>query len=615
MNHYFPLFFTLFFFLSAVCFAEGAKVLNYDTEIVTDGKKLWKNYNLKLQINSSDDNEYCEFEIPYSEISKLIQLSGSIKDINGNEIRKLSKKDIITSSYFSNIAFYSDNMLKRFNLIHNQYPYIIEVSFKYEYSSFINIINWSPIWDSDLSTNKATLTFTYPSNYQFNKRTTGIDSIEKLSANEGLKSIKWCSKYEKFKRNILMPPFSTLNPSVRIAPIYFNYINNGNFESWKNFGDWEIEISNGLDILPLQEQLIIDKLTNGITDPKKIITVLYHYLQDNNRYTFVEIDFGGMQPYPADYVCKNRYGDCKALSNYMKALLKYKQIESCPVLVCAGKVIEKIDTTFPSQQFNHVFLSVPLPNDTIWLECTSNTSAPDYLGTFTQNRKGLMISNHKSELVHLPALRTEDCQNILTYNYNEPQDDKTIIETCFRFRGNEFESLNRFYKHATENEKEGYIDQFIPLRNIKINNWVIVPIHRDSSTIILKTNIETGTPYSGIANFLRIDHPSLVLPTFERERDRHFDVLINCPISSIDSIFYSYKFNEMILNDKDTISIDSKYGHFEMKKILSNQALTIIRKVTIPTQTIPLDEYANFYKFYQDILASSKTTTLKTNNH
>jgi len=601
----------MFLTLGLTGFAAETKVLRYDTEITTDGKKLWKNYHISILINSPNDNKYCEFEIPYSKIFALKKLSGSIKDLTGNEIRKLSKKEIITSTYFTDIAFYSDNMMKRFNLVHNQYPYVVEVNYKYEYSSFISIADWSPVWDYDLTTDSASLTFTYPDNYQFRKNIVGVDSMQQLPAAEGYKSYKWSSSYnQNTKRNILMPPRTLLKSRIQIAPLNFNYIKDGSFASWEKFGEWEAEISNGLDVLTVQEQIAIDNLLGTTSDPQEIVKKLYHYLQDNCRYTLVEIDFGGMQPYPADYVCKNRYGDCKALTNYMKALLKYKKIESYPVLVSAGEVKAKIIADFPSQQFNHVFLCVPMPNDTIWLECTSNTSPPGYLGTFTHNRKGLLVSTQKSKLVDLPALKDSDCQGVCVYNYFKPQNEKTIIETYFRYRGDEFEQLNSFSKHATDSEKDNYIEQFLPLKNIKVLSWEIVPVHRDSARIDLKAQVETGNPYLAISNFLKVDHPFMMLPSFEKVKDRFFDVMINYPISTIDTINYSFDFKGMKVKDQDHITVDSKYGHFEMKKVLADQTLTVVRKLTIPNQTIPIDEYADFYKFYQDILTAGKSTLL-----
>ncbi len=611
MKHLTIAFCLFYLILSTPNLVLAAKVLNYTTEIVTDGKKLWENNRVIIQINSPSDNEYCEFEIPYSKNESLEELSASIKDVNGNLVRKLTKKEITTSSYFSNIAFFSDNMVKSFTMLHNQYPYLIELSYNYEYASFLSIARWDPIWDTAISTEKASLSFTFPKDYLFKKEVRGIDSANEQTTNEELRTIKWTSSYVSANKwNSFMPPMATLNPRVILTPEKFNYIEVGSFKSWETFGEWENLICKDLDVLPLQEQTIVDKLIGNSTDRKEIISKLYHYLQDNTHYTLVEIDFGGMQPYPADYVCKNRYGDCKALSNYLKALLRYKNIESSFVLVKAGENKEEINPNFPAQQFNHVFLCVPMTNDTIWLECTSNTSPINYLGTFTQNRTGFLIKQGKSHLVNLPALKETDCLNTAVIHYESDENDKSMVETAFRFRGKAYEQLVSLYKHGTNSEKEDLVNSFLPFKNVKLNNWAIVSSDRDATFIDLKANVEVKKPYAQIANFLRIDHPTLLLPTFEKENDRLFDVMLHYPISSVDTIYYSSDFPGMKLKDQANIVVDSKYGHFEIVKSLTDKTLTVVRKLSIPAQTIPLKEYPEFYKFYTAINNSAKSTLL-----
>jgi hypothetical protein len=121
-------------------------------------------------------------------------------------------------------------------------------------------------------------------------------------------------------------------------------------------------------------------MTDTIQSDKDKVRFLYRYLQQNMRYVSVQLGIGGLKPFPAMFVDQKKYGDCKALTNYMGALLRAVNIPSCYAIVNAGTNAKPADPKFPDNVFNHVILCVPLKNDTTWLECTSNTQPFGQLG-------------------------------------------------------------------------------------------------------------------------------------------------------------------------------------------------------------------------------------------
>jgi transglutaminase-like putative cysteine protease len=137
--------------------------------------------------------------------------------------------------------------------------------------------------------------------------------------------------------------------------------------SWKDFGKFVYSLKVGRDQLPDNIKQTVHQLADGLTDPKQKISRLYEYMQKNTRYVGIQLGIGGWQPFDAKYVATNGYGDCKALVNYMYSLLKEAGINSYYTLVRAGKYANYITTEFPSQQFNHVILCVPLQKDTVRL--------------------------------------------------------------------------------------------------------------------------------------------------------------------------------------------------------------------------------------------------------
>jgi hypothetical protein len=102
-----------------------------------------------------------------------------------------------------------------------------------------------------------------------------------------------------------------------------------------------------------------------------------------------------------------KYGDCKALSNFMVSL-KEAGIKGYAVVIRGGPERKDFVKDFTHDPFNHIICCVPLGKDTIWLECTSQSLPPGYLSEFTANRYGLFIDDNGGRLVHTPAYLLSD---------------------------------------------------------------------------------------------------------------------------------------------------------------------------------------------------------------
>src|SRR6202012_193753 len=163
-------------------------------------------------------------------------------------------------------------------------------------------------------------------------------------------------------------------------------------------------------VLSPQRAAEVKKMTDTIKTDKEKAKFLYKYLQQNVRYVSIQLGIGGYKPFPATFVDEKKYGDCKALANYMRALLKAVNIPSYYAIIRAGTNQEPADFSFNENVFNHAIVCIPFKNDTTWLECTSNTSPFGKLGSFTENRNALLITEDGGKLVNTPRSTMQDNQ-------------------------------------------------------------------------------------------------------------------------------------------------------------------------------------------------------------
>src|SRR3546814_899435 len=162
-------------------------------------------------------------------------------------------------------------------------------------------------------------------------------------------------------------------------------------------------LSGGM-ALPAQMVAYVKALVAGLASDKEKAAVLYGFLQRKTRYVSIQIGIGGFKPMAAATVDRLGYGDCKGLVNYMRALLAVVDIPSYYCVVEAGNAKRGIRADFASMdQGNHVILCVPLEQDTVWLECTSQRLPFGFLGSFTDDRTVWACTPEGGKLLKTPG--------------------------------------------------------------------------------------------------------------------------------------------------------------------------------------------------------------------
>lgn len=595
----------ILFFRINIAQPSNAEVIKYDTYYEVSPNNLTEEIFITIQINNRLGDEYADISIPFSKNLKISDLKAWISTPDGTVLRELKRSEIIEKSAISEISLYQDQYVKTFQLKHNVYPYLISYSYKFLLNQFIEITNWTPVLFKEISTTNAKLKITVPNNYPIKQHLSNIAEPTTIK-NEDKTIYEWNSSYiSNNNAEIYSNPELQL-PSVNLMPINFKYGFEGTAESWESFGDWLFNLNQDLDILPESEITTINRLISSSNDKKETIKRLYHYLQDHTRYINVSIGIGGMKPYPASYVSTNKYGDCKALTNYMKTLLKYAGIESFYTIIYANEQPKTLKKDFPSQQFNHVILAVPLDNDTIWLENTSPINPFGYIGSFTQNRDALLIAKNNSKLVNTPSLKASQNQKCtkIEFDLSSTGDALATITNCYR--GRDFEWFSQLNTVLNGDEKDRIIREQMPFTNYEVINWDLIKANRDSAKINLNTTLKLFKVAKSMGDESYINLYPTALPPFQKPQNRKYPLFIPYPISSSDTLIYNLPQGFDFKNEITPVSVDTKYGYFELKTKKENNKLYVIKTLLIDTGDYSLTEYPEFYKFIQTIKDTDK---------
>lgn len=588
------------------------QVLNYKTKVIieNDGKKTTERTVL-IQINNKDENWLSHVELLHNPKQKFSFNYAYILNKEGNTIKKLKKKELITRNYLSYQAFYQDDLITEFDMYWSQYPYRIEYSYTIEEEEYLNVALWTPLLFKNVITIKSSLEVILSSDFKVNVYHSD-NVIFKESEEDDMKKLSWSSDMvSQLQNEIYSPTTEKLTPIVKVVPDEFKYGVAGKTDSWSSFGYWLDELNYGTDQLTLKEKKTIEKLVDSIKISKEIIKTIYHYLQDQTKYVNVAIDVGGLKSYPASYVCENKYGDCKALTTYMKAALKSVGIESYYTIIRAGDNNTEIDINFPSQQFNHVILMIPSEKDTIWLENTSNALPFNYLGTFTQNRYTLAIDGENSRLIKTPELSIEDVLIERNYNFQPKNNNEIKFNLDLVFRGKSFEKLRQFISEKDEDLQNNEINRHHGIKGFNVDNWDIIDFHRDSTFLRLNIAGTSSSSLREIGAFQVINPLKIKLPNFESPHERELDVVINFPINKSDKSEYNLQnFEQKEIQVPKGICINNKYGAYSAVLQKENNVLTIVEKFTLYTNNISIENYGAFYDFIDSINSYKKKTSI-----
>jgi hypothetical protein len=555
-----------------------------------------------IRINNRGGEQYATIRIPFDASDKIISIEGSISDKNGQTVRTLKKADILEKSNIGEESLFEDSYVREFTLKYSSYPYFISYSYEILTEEFIGIAGWVPLINPEVPTEKADLVVDVPIAqkvhiYQRNIASFNLDSID------GFHRYHWTAHYPgNLQYEILQSSLIELLPEVIVTADKFTLGIPGSTSSWIDFGNWMYNLKVGLTDLPASEKIKVDEIIAGKENDLEKVSALYKYLQSNTRYINVSIKNGRLQPYPASYVAVNKFGDCKALTNYFQSLLGYAGITSYYSLINAGDPAEKIIKEIPGQQFNHAILFVPLNGENIFLDCTSKLPF-QYVGTFIQNREALIIKRDSSYFTRTPALTPDDVlENRRIIISRTPQG--STINVSAIYRGNKYEML--FYllrSHSQEEQSKVIRRSFIPDGYETINfNLEIPDPEMPYTRLIYEAN--STKPIATAGNGLYFKLIPFSIPTFTEPARRKTPVQLDWPISCTDTLEYPVPSGYRFSGDFKDENVESSCGFYTISAFMTDGRVIVSKSFLLRPGVYSGDDYTqltSFIKKVQDI--------------
>ena len=548
----------------------------------------------------------------YDKFRTIKSFKANTYDSFGKLIQKTKLSDLPDRSYQDGVSMYSDDRYKSIDLSRGAFPYTIELEYEIEYKAILYAPDFNLYEDDEISIQKSKFVLAYASDDLKPRYKLFKMPEPKAGMHNGKQSLEWSFtniKPDRFEK--LGPDFDRMIPNIAVAPTSFEYDKYaGSMDTWDNYGKWIILLNKDRNVLPEATKKHVHNLTREAKTEREKIKILYEYMQGRTRYVGIQLGIGGYQPFEASVVDKTGYGDCKALSNYMVSLLQEVGIKGYYTLIRAGSGAPDIDTTFPSSQFNHAIVGVPLKGDTVWLECTDQTNPFGYMGRFTGDRHALMITETGGKIVKTPRYKADDNLQLTTANVviDLSGNAKATIQTTYRGLQYENQRLHGVLNDQYDDQKN-WIQKNVKIPTFDVADFKMINNKDIMPSAVVKTNlnIQKLATVSGKRFFLTPNLMNRSTFALEKADARKEKIIWRNAFLDVDTI--KYQLPEGIYPEflPEATTIKGKFGEYQSSYSVDQGQLIYIRRFRMDRGEYPPDTYGEFTEFFRNVNKADNT--------
>ena len=394
-----------------------------------------------------------------------------------------------------------------------------------------------------------------------------------------------------------------------VAPKNFYYEGyTGETGNWESLGKWLYDnLLTGRNDLSEETKREVRNLVLGIDDPIEKARKIYTYVQENTRYISVQVGIGGIRPIAASEVDRVKYGDCKGLTNYTKALLEAVGVQSnyTEVYATSSKQIN-MDKDFASLlgQANHVILNIPIENKgSVWLECTSQTMPFGFLGDFTDNRDVFVITPEGGKIIRTPKYSALENSQATQAELSVFGDRSIEVSAKIVSKGIQYNNKFHIEKEEKRVQDKYYKNRWDYVGDIEIKD---MKFENDRE----KLNFTESVSFKAVNFSSHAGDRILLTPnvlnrnTYTPNRYRNRKLPLQIERGFIDTDEYEINLPKGYTVDfiPENVSLENIFGRYTVKiERVTNVKLKYMRMFEVSGGSYPKEEYENYRNFIREV--------------
>lgn len=565
-----------------------------------------------VTILKPEGRSWARLAVPYDKFRRIRKLRGRIRQADGAVVRSLKKSDARDLSAISAYSLYEENRTRVAELYHDEYPYTVEFEYEIRHHGLINWPTWYP-QRHGAPVEYSRFEIEAPAHLAVRYTTRGAE-LEPAVQEEGKRKVFRWEVTARPGRTAEPhgPSWREQTPSVHTAPAEFEIEGTrGDMRSWSAFGQWYYQLSKGRTTLPPAAEAEVQARLSEEMEPREKVRTLYRYLQENTRYVSIQLGLGGWQPFGAAYVHERKYGDCKALVNYLQALLRSVGIASYPALIRSGVNEPDILADFPSNQFNHAVLAVPVEQDTLWLEATSQTLPFGHLGAGNEGRRALLITPEGGDLVRTPQSTAATNQQVRRARVSlEATGDATAGVTT-QYTGNQQDRVRRALVQRSPRDRRKWLRNSIDIPSFEITDAGFASVVEQAPAAVLPIHLKlphyaspTGSRLFVRANFMeRWTH---IPPEMKKEREQPVEFAPYAFVD-VDTVMYEVPKEFALEAAPEPLVVERPFARYEARvEQAGEHTIRCTRRLQVTQPSMPSEQYDSFRDFMRRVVQADR---------
>lgn len=584
---------------------NASTIINNYSAIFTQSDNNNANYNVSVSITilNKEGDPFSYFYTYDDKFRNLVSFSGTIKNAFGNTIKKIKKSDLSIST-FSEGSLATDNKTFIYNFQSPSYPYTIEYTYEEKWKNgIISYPRFSPVRGYSVAVNSAELVVNIPADKNLRYKTNFGCEIENTKGKYNTYSFR-LTGFKALKKEPLSPSYEKVFPYALISPNDFCYDSFcGNMTDWKNYGLWMNELLKGRDKISVSLTEKLKQLTQDIPDNKDKVKAVYEYLQKHTRYVSIQLGIGGLRPFEASIVEKTGFGDCKGLTNFMKAMLTSIGIPSYYCEISMGEE-KQLHADFANvNQTNHVILLVPLKNDSIWLECTSQTLPFGYIHKNIAGYDALILDENGGKICKLPEYSIDQHRNSSKLTIDIENNGSASGNIYFKENLHTYGKVYRIYRDNEREKLVKHINTYVNMPSLQIKNIIA----REENTSLPFAELEATFAAKDFANVTgsRIFIPISPLKKgnfnifSSSEREQYIE--LPSGYSESDTIIFNIPESYTLESQPKDVHIKTPYGILNTKMEKRDNRIIYIQDIDVFAGEYNKSEYPELKLFFNQI--------------